>query len=388
LAGLLAAVGLSTVALAAAPGTASADPVSCGAVITEDTTLDSDLIDCPGPALVIGADGVTVDLAGHTVSSACSTNTPGFAAIDDSGGYDNVRIVNGTVQSGSDATVAFVDSTGSVLEGLAIGRCAPPAQTTVVVSLTRSDRSRIIDTSVSGGNPAILLTGSDRNTITATTVDGGIGIHNGDGVRLVDGSDRNRLSGDRIGGESGAIGIISSAGNRVTRSSIAVNGGISLSDADATVISRNDLGPGPIGAPALDMSGSDDTVITRNDSMSNFFVGGDRNRVARNDVSGLSTAINIGAGDANLVLGNQVDSADDGIGVQAATTNTRVERNVANGSADDGIEVGAPGTLIRHNTANNNGDLGIEAVAGVIDGGHNRASGNGNPLQCVNVVCR
>ena len=48
-------------------GQAFAAHVTCGDVITQDTTLDSDLIDCPGDGLVIGADGVTLDLGGHTV---------------------------------------------------------------------------------------------------------------------------------------------------------------------------------------------------------------------------------------------------------------------------------------------------------------------------------
>ena len=45
------------------PGT----PVACGDVIATDTTLIADLT-CPSDALVIGATGVTLDLAGHTLS--------------------------------------------------------------------------------------------------------------------------------------------------------------------------------------------------------------------------------------------------------------------------------------------------------------------------------
>jgi parallel beta-helix repeat protein len=42
--------------------------LSCGDTITTDTTLDSDLLDCPSNGIVIGADDVTLDLNGHTVS--------------------------------------------------------------------------------------------------------------------------------------------------------------------------------------------------------------------------------------------------------------------------------------------------------------------------------
>ena len=41
--------------------------MNCGDEITADTTLDSDLIDCPNNGIVIGADGVTLDLNGHTI---------------------------------------------------------------------------------------------------------------------------------------------------------------------------------------------------------------------------------------------------------------------------------------------------------------------------------
>ena len=42
--------------------------VSCGDTITADTTLDSDLVDCPSNGIVIGADDITLDLNGHTVA--------------------------------------------------------------------------------------------------------------------------------------------------------------------------------------------------------------------------------------------------------------------------------------------------------------------------------
>ena len=48
-------------------GRALASHVGCGDMITTDTTLDSDLVDCPNNGIVIGADDVTLDLNGHTI---------------------------------------------------------------------------------------------------------------------------------------------------------------------------------------------------------------------------------------------------------------------------------------------------------------------------------
>ena len=53
--------------LALTAGQALANHVQCGDVITQDTTLDSDLR-CPNNGIVIGADDITLDLRGHTIT--------------------------------------------------------------------------------------------------------------------------------------------------------------------------------------------------------------------------------------------------------------------------------------------------------------------------------
>ena len=83
---------------------AAANHVQCGDVITQDTTLDQDLV-CPtsgdGPAsLRVDADDVTLDLAGHTI------DTPGTPAIGTSASDEccvapsGLVIENGTLRRG------------------------------------------------------------------------------------------------------------------------------------------------------------------------------------------------------------------------------------------------------------------------------------------------
>jgi hypothetical protein len=55
-------------ALLAAPASALAADPGCGAVVTEDVVLESDLVGCPEDGLVVAAAGVTVDLNDHLVS--------------------------------------------------------------------------------------------------------------------------------------------------------------------------------------------------------------------------------------------------------------------------------------------------------------------------------
>jgi hypothetical protein len=64
------------------PAVAQAERVSCGQVITRDTVVSNDLVDCPGSGLVIGADGVTLNLGRHV--------------LDGDGSAGGIGIVNGT----------------------------------------------------------------------------------------------------------------------------------------------------------------------------------------------------------------------------------------------------------------------------------------------------
>ena len=61
-------------------GQALASHVGCGDTITTDTTLDSDLANCPNNGIVIGADNITLDLNGHTIDGdgALVDPCPGF----------------------------------------------------------------------------------------------------------------------------------------------------------------------------------------------------------------------------------------------------------------------------------------------------------------------
>src|SRR6266496_3417692 len=76
LAAILALAVVVLLALAGAKAAGQGQP-QCGDTITADTTLHHDLIDCPENAIVIGADGITLDLNGHlidgdeTSSAAC-----------------------------------------------------------------------------------------------------------------------------------------------------------------------------------------------------------------------------------------------------------------------------------------------------------------------------
>jgi parallel beta-helix repeat protein len=75
-------------------GQALADHVECGEVVTRDTTLDSDLIDCPGNGIVIGADDIKLDLNDHIVDGDGDRAGIGVVSHEHLG----ITVEGGTVQ--------------------------------------------------------------------------------------------------------------------------------------------------------------------------------------------------------------------------------------------------------------------------------------------------
>jgi parallel beta-helix repeat protein len=87
--------------------------VVCGQTLSQNTKLDNDLSGCPGTGLVIGADGITLDLNKHTIDGSGSGN--GIF----NGGH-RATIQNGTV-TGFNAGVFVSGSSGSRVQNLRAG---------------------------------------------------------------------------------------------------------------------------------------------------------------------------------------------------------------------------------------------------------------------------
>jgi nitrous oxidase accessory protein NosD len=100
-------------ALAAWPATAPAAQLGCGDRVTHDTVLTADVTGCGAAGLVVGADGVTLDLGGHTVAG----NRLGFGVAV--AGRRAVTIRNGTV-SGFRVGVDATDSSDVTVRDVAV----------------------------------------------------------------------------------------------------------------------------------------------------------------------------------------------------------------------------------------------------------------------------
>ncbi len=92
-------------------------PLACGTEIAQDTVLDRDVVCERAPAFVIVADGVTLDLGGHTVSGPGNMNGEGPGIL--LRGVAGATVRNGTVEK-FDAGVAVEGGSGNVVEGLTV----------------------------------------------------------------------------------------------------------------------------------------------------------------------------------------------------------------------------------------------------------------------------
>jgi nitrous oxidase accessory protein NosD len=351
---------------------AEASHVGCGEKVTRDTRLDRDLVNCRNNGIVIGADGVTLNLNGHTIDG----DGKPFAAcprgkICDGGvviaGHNGVTVKHGSVRE---------FEVGVGVGGARRNRVLGVSSTTnrffgfLIFNSTRS----LVRNSSGSGNLA---------------PDGdGMGLFGSRDIRLLHNSFRHNPLGLHV--EDSTRTLIKA--NLFSRSS---GPGIFM-QADRNQVRRNRCFRNAI---CVLVSPGDRNVIARNRAdrdLAGFWIENGRgNLVTHNVVVGARvTGIRLGlepppiGGDHNVVLENLVRaSGADGFLVNRKDDRSLLKRNVAVGAGDDGFDVRSRTTKLTGNRAVRNADLGIDAVRGVADGGRNSARGNGDPAQCSNIAC-
>jgi parallel beta-helix repeat protein len=343
----VAVVATASVLLALSARPALANHVQCGDVITQDTTLDSDLVDCPRFGIVIGADQITLDLNGHTIAGSPRVEYPGYQYLTAEAG-----VVNGVYGADLPAHDGVVIKNGVIREfvhGVLLSQSRDPNNS--------ASHNALYDlTTFENANGIALGSMADHNLVTRNQAFDNGPTNEGAGIRLE------------------SVGL----GNRIRRNVTSGNyWGIFLEGgADGTQIERNLAAQNLYGIYLTDQRGA--THIRGNE-------------VSRNSVVGISMSESVNARiEENLVVGN-----GNGGGIVAGSADldppggaTLIAGNRASRNDADGIYAYGRLTTVERNVGNDNADLGIDAVGGVIDGGGNRAFGNGNPLQCLNVSCK
>jgi parallel beta-helix repeat protein len=325
-----------TVFFAVGASPALAQNVTCGQVITHNTHVKNDLLNCPGDGLVIGASNVKLDLGGHTIDGVNNATADG---INNKGGFDNVKVEHGTIQ-----------------------------QFNIGVELNGADGNKLEHLTVTQ-NPfdGIRLTGSNTNTISHVDETASF-----DGIFLVN-SDHNVVSHSQAN-SNGSSGIVLQFLN-------------DFNTVDHNVAHDN-------GAWGLTSDGSTHDTYTHNKLSANSVAGlgpfnGVSLNISKNQVFKNHVGIDLFNTDNSVLKNNKLRSNTlDGIHAGAGSSGDLLTKNHSNKNGHDGIHVDSAGNTLTKNHADKNVNLGIFAVAGNVDGGGNTAHKNGNSLQCVGVVCK
>ena len=412
--GILALLAIAALAALIPIGDAAANHVSCGDTITADTALDSDLIDCPGEGIVVGADGITLDLGGHTVDGSDPNQPYSGIVVNDRVG---VTITNGSVyQFHIGIEVGGLTGSGTVVRDVTVGCGQTGCDAVDAFGMLISVGNALVTDSAVVNSPIGIESQGNNGAIEGSRF-----TNNGVGVEIISTGNvvrGNTMTGNLLGVvlldnffpgnlveanviRQGARGITvgNGSGNTIRANRTdGVDVGIEVIGQDAVrnTVEANHVADGQFGIYLVEAFQSyvTDNVIRRTGTGITLAFNASQNRIARNRVlrsesSGIQLA---GIGDfssQNQVIGNIVRlSGRDGIAVDSDTRGTLVEQNTSSRNRDDGIDIDNIETTLTRNRANRNGDLGIEAVEGVTDGGGNTARGNRNREQCTGVSCR
>ena len=331
------------VAAAQAPPTG----IACGDTITADTTLDRDLTDCPSNGIVIGADGITLDLNGHTISGdgklvrRCRRDQicdVGVANDDHAG----VTIRGGSVRGfgigvgvfrGRNDRFVKLDSSRNQFFGFVIGG----SSRTVIRDSSGTDNPR-----PDGDGLGVFNSHDLRIVHNSFRRNGQLGMH-------IEGSTKNLVKGNLVS-RNGDFGILLEADGNQLR------GNRSVRDGGTGIL----VGPGSRNVIAGNrISGSGEGIAIEK-GRGNVVV---RNVVAHTRKSG----IRLGIGDPpigstrTLVRGNLVVSAGrDGFVVAKNDRSSLLVRNTARRSGDDGFDINSPSARLIGNLALGSIDQGVE----------------------------
>jgi parallel beta-helix repeat protein len=186
---------------------------TCGQVITKDVILLKD-IECPGVGMIVGADGLTINLNNHRLSLANNTGISRIPEIEEIGilvpGKKNITIRGPGVITGFDKAIEFAGS----------------------------GRGYVLDLKLTGNNMGLSLKASEEVTIYRSFIEG------------------NTIG---IASQSSKEGLIIS--NQISQNT---NEGIVFMDSNYFIIGANSvIGNGDIGI-FLDVSSFNNTVSSNN----------------------------------------------------------------------------------------------------------------------------
>jgi hypothetical protein len=228
---------------------AKSSALTCGTVVTSNTTLASDL-NCSGysgDALGVGADNVTVNLNGHTITS------DGSHAGVASGGYDGVTVQNGKITNAADAVDIEGSSNSSVknlkimnvetgvfgggLDNFSVSNVSVTNATGTGIDVEDVDGASVTNFTTSNAKSGVFVGGVDNVTVANGAVDGST-----DGAVEVEDFDGGSISNITVTNSEEGVGAIGGSGMTISGVKVAGNytdgTGVVLADTENSKVTK------------------------------------------------------------------------------------------------------------------------------------------------------
>ena len=346
-------------ALALAAPAAAKPALQCGDTVTRSVTLTRSLTNCPDKGLVIGADGITVDLNGHTIDGTvtqltdCDVPPFGPAGIT-TPATTGMTIKNGTLQQFFAGFGAGTETTGmsnSTLRDLT-ARDNRFAGITMGSRDGHNDGNRIVHNHVYGNGCG---DGIALNTARGNLVAHNRSHDNGEGIGICCGQDNVVRDNVVTRNADNGIGICCDGranlieGNRVTDN--ANNGIIVFFNAEGTLIRRNHVARNGDGIVIDEASGNTVAYNVVSDALGCPFC---------DPPTGFGIAVVADAVD-NTIVGNLVSrTKEDGIRVldfdpadpgNPVPSGTVMRGNLVSRAGHDGIRTDSADAVLTRNAA-------------------------------------
>src|SRR5829696_5288804 len=202
---------------------------SCGQVITKDVILLKD-IECPGVGMIVGTDGITINLNNHRLSLANNTDTLSIPKVEEIGilvpGQKNITISGPGVITGFDKAIEFAGSQRGYVLGLRL------TDNNIGLSLKASDKITIYRSFIEENTIGL----ASQSSKDALIVSKQVSQNTDEGIVLMDSNNFTIGTNSLIG--NGNIGMfldVSSFNNTISANNI-LNHAVDVSNADGVPI--------------------------------------------------------------------------------------------------------------------------------------------------------
>jgi parallel beta-helix repeat protein len=202
---------------------------SCGQVITKDVILLKD-IECPGVGMIVGTDGITINLNNHRLSLANNTDISNIPKVEEIGilvpGRNNITISGPGVIAGFDKAIEFAGGERGYILDLKL------VDNNIGLSLKASDKITIYRSFIEGNTIGI----ASQSSKDALIVSNYVSQNTNEGIVLMDSN--NFIIGTNTLIENGNIGMfldVSSFNNTISSNNI-LNHAVDVSNADGIPI--------------------------------------------------------------------------------------------------------------------------------------------------------